>query len=218
VHTIENGVDLSLFGDRDERRSEALRKSLNLSNEDFVIGHVANFRRNKNHLFLLRALRELATIHTNVRLVLVGQGFAGDPENSEPEVRQFVREHDLGQSVRILGYRDDVHDLLAAFDVFCLVSYKEGLPLSVIEAMAAGLPIVGTDIDGIRQALRPEVNGLVAAPDDVQGLTSALARLAGDETLRRRMGEASRRLAGAQYSLDRCVRQTEQLFLSVLNG
>jgi glycosyltransferase involved in cell wall biosynthesis len=215
VHTIENGVDLDRFGDRGGRPSVS-RDTFGFSNDDLVIGHVANFRHNKNHLFLVRAFRELAKRHAHVRLVLVGQGFEGDPENSEPEVRRFVLEHGLGASVRMLGYRADVHDVLRLLDVFCLVSRKEGLPLSLIEAMAAGLPVVGTDIEGIRQALTPEVNGLAVAPDDVGGLTDALERLVRDARLRRRLGAASRRAAVQRFSLDRCVGQTEQLFRSVL--
>jgi glycosyltransferase involved in cell wall biosynthesis len=217
VRTIENGVDLNLFGDRGGDTSPGLRDTFGFSPDDVVIGHVANFRHNKNHLFLLRAFNELVKRHGNLRLVLVGQGFDGDPENSEPEVSRFVRDHDLGASVRILGYRPDVHDVLRLFDVFCLVSHKEGLPLSLIEAMATGLPIVGTDIEGIRRALTPEVNGLAVAPDDVGGLEGALERLVQDEQLRRRMGAASRRLALDRYSLDRCVGQTERLFLELLS-
>ena len=217
LHTIENGVDLTLFDDRSRDGSPCLRAGLGFSSDDVVIGHVANFRRNKNHVFLLRTFEELAKRHSNVRLVLVGQGFAGDAENSEPEVREFIREHHLDELVRVLGYRQDVHNLLRLFDVFCLVSYKEGLPLSLIEAMATGLPVVGTDIEGIRRALTPEVNGLAVQPDDVAGLTAALERLVQDEALRRRMGAASRRLAQDRYSLHRCVAETEQLFLALLS-
>jgi glycosyltransferase involved in cell wall biosynthesis len=100
----------------------------------------------------------------------------------------------------MLGYRSNVHDLIRMLDVFCLVSYKEGLPLSLIEAMASGLPVVGTDIEGIRAVIEPETNGLVAPPDEVAVLARALNRLIAEPALRRRMGQASRRLAVEKYS------------------
>ncbi len=214
VHTIENGVDVELFGEGSKSRGD-VRQRLGLSAADIVIGHVANFRRNKNHLFLLRAFREVVRERPDVKLVLVGTGQQGDAENSEPDVARFIQSHGLSHSVRMLGYRADVHELLRGLDVFCLVSYKEGLPLSLIEAMASGLPVVGTDIDGIRPVIEAEANGLLAAPDDVPGLVSALNRLIGDPQLRERMGEAARQAARHKYSLTRCVQQTEDLFLAI---
>ena len=100
-------------------------------------------------------------------------------------------------------------------DIFCLVSYKEGLPISLIEGMASGLPILGTNVEGIRDIVVPDENGLVVEPDDVRGLTQALHRLIGDSDLRRRMGESSRRKAEAQYSMRRCIEETERLFSAI---
>jgi glycosyltransferase involved in cell wall biosynthesis len=215
VHTIENGVDVELFGPSVRARAR-VRKELGFEADEVVIGHVANFRRNKNHLFLLKAFGEIARRDRRARLVFVGQGFPQDPENSEPDVRGYVRQHGLDHAVRLLGYRPDVNDVLRSMDVSCLVSYKEGLPLSLIEAMASGLAVVGTDIPSIRSVIDHDVNGLVVAPDDVPSLAHALSRLIDDDETRRRMGEESRRIAVARYSLARCVRETERLFLSTL--
>jgi glycosyltransferase involved in cell wall biosynthesis len=215
VHTIENGVDTSLYTAGAPERLR-WRQAFGLGPGDFVIGHVANFRRNKNHMFLLRAFRELVSRRDHVRLVLVGQGFPGDPDNSEQEIKDYISAHQLDTRVRLAGYRPNVQELLQMMDVFCLVSYKEGLPLSVIEAMASGLPVIGTDIEGIRSVISPEINGLMVAPDDVRGLTRTLERLIDDAALRERMGAASRRITTEQYSLTRCLEQTHRLFLSTV--
>ena len=215
VHTIENGVAIEHFG-RSAARGGRLRQELGLSADTIVIGHIANLRRNKNHLFLLRAFREIARNRKDVTLVLLGQGQHDDAENSEPEIRRFIQDAGLEASVRLLGYRSDVREVLDILDVCCLVSYKEGLPLSLLEAMASGLPVIGTAIDGIRNVVEPGVNGVTVAPDDVAGLTSNLLRLIEDEQLRRQMGAASRRIAIDRYSLDRCIDETQRLFLSVL--
>jgi glycosyltransferase involved in cell wall biosynthesis len=214
VRTIENGVDLDRFAHACAHRADA-RQELQMPDDAFVIGHVANFRRNKNHLFLLRAFHTAFGDRPGVRLLLIGQGFPGDPENSEPEVRAFIRDHGLQHSVGVLGYRPDVARMLSAMDLFCLVSYKEGLPLSVVEAMATGLPVVVTDIDGLRDIVETEVNGLRVAPDDVAGLAKVLERLFSDRTLRHRLGDNGRQTARARYSFSRCLSQTQDLLASV---
>ena len=206
-----------MFGTRAVAR-DRLRSELGFGPQDVVIGHVANFRKNKNHLFLLRAFREVVQRRPHARLVLLGQGFPHDPQNSEPEVSAYVAEYGLEHCVRLLGYRPDVQDVLQAMDVSCLVSYKEGLPLSLIEAMAKGLPVVGTDIEGIRGVIQPEVNGLLVVPDDVIGLSNALSRLIDGAALSQRMATASRRIACEKYSLTRSVDETQRLFLSLTRG
>ena len=215
VHTIENGVDVDYFkpagADRDE-----IRARLGFAPDSVVIGHVANFRRNKNHLFLLRAFRETARRYPQARLIIVGEEYPGDRENSKPAVTEFIRAHQLSDRVTLLGYREDVQRILQALDVFCLVSHKEGLPLSLAEAMASGLPVIGTDIEGIRELIKPGVNGFRVRPDDVSELTTALDCLVGKGELRARLGTASRDLAVTRYSLSRCVAQTEDLFCSLV--
>jgi glycosyltransferase involved in cell wall biosynthesis len=215
LHTIANGVDVELFGGSGPDRTH-LRKRLGFGDGDVLIGIVANFRQNKNHVFLLKAFREVVRRHPHARLLFAGQGFPGDLENSETEIVTYIRNNGLEDSVRLLGYQSSAQDLLRALDIFCLVSHKEGLPLSLIEAMAAGLPVVGTAVEGIREVVEPEVNGLVVAPDDVPGLTAALVRLIDDVELRGRMGRAARRKACEKYSLSRCVDETEKLFLSTV--
>jgi glycosyltransferase involved in cell wall biosynthesis len=213
IHTIENGVDLSLFS-REKGGKVHPGSRFGFPPTDVIVGIVANFRKIKNHLFLLKAFREVEKEKRGVKLVLAGQGFPGDPESTEQVIRDFIRENGLEDNVLLLGYRPDVHELLRMMDIFCLVSYREGLPISLIEGMASGLPILGTNAEGIREVVDPDENGLVVEPDDVPGLTQALHRLIGDSDLRRRMGESSRRKAEAQYSLRRCIEETERLFIS----
>jgi glycosyltransferase involved in cell wall biosynthesis len=214
VQTIENGVDLALYGDSRRARAE-VRRRLGLGPDEVVIGHVANFRRNKNHLFLVRGFREAFRDRKDVKLLLVGQGFAGDVENSEPEVTAYIREQGLEDSVKMLGYRSDVPDLLRAMDVFCLVSYKEGLPLSVIEAMACGLPVVATNIESVRDVIHPGVTGTLVEPDDTPALARSLQRLASDSAGRAEMGSEARAVARERYALTRCVAETSKTLTAV---
>jgi glycosyltransferase involved in cell wall biosynthesis len=213
VVTIENGVDLDAFAA--EKDVRALRGSLRLAEGDVVIGIVANLKKVKNHLFLLRAFAEVARELGNVRLLLVGQGFPGEQDNTEDELRRFVAQHGLGEKVSFLGHRADVPELLRAMDVFCLTSLREGLPIGLIEAMAAGLPVVGTNVEGIRDVITPEEDGVLVEPGDVAALKNALARLAQDEQRRKALGRSGRRKAAEKYSLQRCVREYERLFAAL---
>jgi glycosyltransferase involved in cell wall biosynthesis len=206
--TILNGADDAAVP---TSRAE-LRKGFGLGEREQVIGIVANLKKVKNHLFLLQAFAGLIRIEDSARLLIIGQGLEQDPENTEPEIRAFVAQNSLGGKVLLAGYRTDIADLLGIMDVFCLCSRKEGLPIGLIEAMAAGLPVVGTAVDGIRDVIAHGRNGLLVHEQDVPGLTEALARLLRNEELRRTLGNAARITVQDRYSLSRCVSRYEQLF------
>jgi L-malate glycosyltransferase len=216
LFTIQNGVDLQ--GVANFRKVSIMKRELCIADNDKVIGIVANFRKVKNHVFLLRAFHDLIINYRNVKLLLVGQGFEFDPENSEKEIRNFVNEKGLSNNVLMLGYRSDIWQLLNVIDIFCLTSLKEGLPISLIEAMAAGLPVVGTDVEGIRDVIIPNKNGFLVSIDDVNGLKESLLTLLKDEVLCQTMGKESKALAIDTYSLDRCITQYQNLFRSIMKN
>jgi glycosyltransferase involved in cell wall biosynthesis len=215
VWTIENGVDFDRFVPGVEDRARA-RAAAGFADDESVIGIVANFRHNKNHRFLVQAFAEAASLRPRARLVIVGQGFAGDPEGSEHEIRGAIRAANLESRVDIIGYRSDVREVLRALDVFCLVSYREGLPLSLIEAMATGVPVVGTSVAGIRDVIQHGVTGLLVTPDDVPGLSGTLIRLIDDRSLRLRLATEAQRVARERYSFRRCIEDTQRFFRSVV--
>ena len=212
--TILNGVALDAFTSSTEKN--VLRKKLSIANNEKVIGIVANFRKIKNHIFLLKAFDELVRVFNHVKLLLIGQGLEDDPENSEQEIRNFINEKGLSKNILLLGYRCDIPDLLRIMDIFCLTSFKEGLPISLIEAMAAGLPVIGTDVEGIRDVIIPNRNGFLVQIGDAKELKNALHTLIRDESLRQKFGQESKSLAKGSYSLDICINMYQDLFLEIL--
>ena len=130
-------------------------------------------------------------------------------EDLEPAFARAERE--LGPRLKRLGYRHDVARLLRGADVFCLPSHFEGLPMSVIEAMLTGLPVVATDISGPREMVLEGETGFLVPPMQAAPLAGALRRLAGDPALRRRMGEAGRARALDLYAEDKVVARTLDL-------
>ena len=211
--TIRNGVSLSNGGIRE---AESVRREFGLSDSMKIIATVANFRKVKNHILLLKGFRELLHELDEVRLMLIGQGYAHDPEGSEVEVRRYIEESGLSSKVIFTGYRSDVMDLLSIADVFCLTSYREGLPISMLEAMSCSLPVVGTNVPGIRDVVRHGKNGFLVEADDYVAVKDSLLRILTDNQIRRDFGSESRKIVLESYSLDQCVRNYQDLFLKLL--
>ena len=208
--TVKNGVNLDLFSGK--HPSLTLKNELGINAEDKVIGIVANLKKVKNHLFLLKAFKEVSAEYDKVKLIVIGQSFADDPESSEEEIKNYIATHDLTNKVFMLGYRSDIPQLLSIMDIFCLTSHMEGLPISIIEAMASGLAIIGTDAPGIREVVKHSHTGLIVPINNVTALKTAILTLVKDEALRSLMGKNSRSEA-EKFSLTQCVRTYENLFL-----
>jgi glycosyltransferase involved in cell wall biosynthesis len=120
--------------------------------------------------------------------------------------------------IRWLGHRRDVADVLASCHIVALPSYREGLPKALLEALAAGRPIVTTDVPGCREVVIPEENGLLVQPRDIPGLVEALSRLIRDPALRQRFGAAGRRLAERAFATDLVEQQTLALYADMLGA
>ena len=203
VTCIANGIDLVKFSRA--RIGFEPRKRLG----DFappgtvLIANVARLDKVKDHeglIFAFKLLREQAgQKNASVRLIIAGEG----PQREELE-RQIVR-LGLTESVRLLGNRDDVAQLLAECDVFALSSIAEGMPLTLLEAMAAGLPVVATDVGGVASVVEAGVTGTLVPAGDPHALAEALSAYAADENLRRQHGKAGCARVAAQFSLSTMV-------------
>lgn len=184
---VLNGRDPTLFHPDAEARA-AIRAELGARESDCVIACVSRLVRHKGHPELLRAMESTPE---NAVLWVVGERLASDHgEDLDPHFARAAQM--LGRRVVRLGYRHDVARILAASDVFCLPSHFEGLPMSVIEAMMTGLPVVATDIRGPREQVVDGETGTLVPPMQDAPLAAALSRLAADPALRARMGAAGR--------------------------
>jgi glycosyltransferase involved in cell wall biosynthesis len=172
---------------------------------------VARVDRMKGHECLLRALGRLRDAGLRLTLLVAGDG----PERSNLET--VAGQLRLGPEwVRFLGFRSDVSDLLCAADFFVLPSFTEGLPLSVLEAMAHRLPVVATPVGGIPEIVADGESGLLVPVNEPEALANAIARLAQDPSLRYALGEAGFRAARDRFSFDAMARQYEALYYRLL--
>lgn len=207
VEIVIHGIELDKMQAPDGSRDE-VRRELGMADDDIVMVTVANFRRQKAYPNLLHAARIVVDRQTTARFVVVGQG------PLEDEVRALRRELGLDERVRLLGYRDDVGRVLSGCDVFVMASDYEGYPLAVMEAFAAGLPVAGTAVGGMTEAVVEGRAGHLAPARDPEALADAILRLSGDEQARARMGAYARNQAEG-YDIVHAARRIEQLYLDL---
>ena len=171
-----------------------------------VVGVVANLIGYKGHRFFLEAWSTVLRAHPAAVALLVGDG----PLRAELEA--LVRERGLGASVRFLGARPDVTAILSLVDLVVHPSLQEGFSNAILEAMAAGKPVVATAVGGSPEAIADGETGLLVPPEDSAALAGAMLRLLGEPGTAARMGEAARRRAATEFGMARMVEQYEALY------
>ena len=194
--TVANGVALPDPGDG----GGAVRDELGVPRGAFVVGSVGRLHEVKRYDLMLRAVAELRSSRPDVHLVLVGDG----PERAQ--LGALAGQLGLTPFVRFAGYRADPERYYAAFDAFALTSRSEGLPVSLLEAWAAGRAVVVTAVGGLPDVVTNGVNGILVAPgpgDDPGVVAGAIARVYADPALRASLGAAGRATVEAHYTLDR---------------
>ncbi|WP_166830302.1 glycosyltransferase [Thalassoroseus pseudoceratinae] len=196
VEVIYNGVDLSAFGTTDANLRSEVREELSLADSDLVVMMVARLHPLKDHLTALEAVRSLSKLRPDIKLVLVGDG------EERPRIGSFIKEHSLASNVRALGTRTDVARLLSAADVFLLSSISEGIPLTIIEAMAARIPVVSTDVGGVGEMVTHGVTGLLAPPKSPEAIAEQILTVSSDASLRDTLIENARAKAYETFSLE----------------
>lgn len=199
IDVVPSGIELP--PPLDPKSRAELRRSLNASDQDVVAITVAALADGKGHRELLDAMPP------NLTLWVAGDG----PLRGALEAAA----RPLGGRVQFLGFRADISSLLRAADCFVLATRSEGLGSSILEAMAAGLPVVATRVGGIPEIVAEGRTGILVAPDDPTGLANALARMAGDRGLREEMGRGAEERA-ASFSADRTADGTDRVYRAAL--
>lgn len=198
VRVIPNGVDVERFRPRPGRRP-ASREALGLDPDAPVVGIVAALRPEKDHLLFLQVAARLRRKFPGAQFVIAGDG----PQREEIE-RAAAREK-LTRCVHWLGSRSDIPEVLAALDVFLLTSRMEANPVSILEAMAMGLPVVATDVGSVSETVRPGVTGFLAPAGEAEELAGYCAELLDNPGLARRMGSSGRELVSEKWSLEAMI-------------
>jgi glycosyltransferase involved in cell wall biosynthesis len=209
IVTILNGIEVAAFG---RTSMQDARRKLGMETGDILIGVASRLVPRKGLEDLIRAFPQVHELHPNTRLVLLGEG----PIQSDLE-RQ-AQGTGLGDRIHFPGFRRNVPELLAAFDIIAQPSISEGLSLAILEAMAAGKPLVACDIPGNREIITSGVNGILAPPSDPSALAMAIRSLLDNTAYSRKLGEAAQADCRKRFSEERMVRQTLSLYDALLVG
>ncbi len=209
MEMILNGVNMESFSPRP--KPETLLNQFNISPESKVVGTVGRLEKIKDQATLIKAFALVRQKLPGSILMLVGGGSLQDTLESQ------ARELGLADAVRFAGKRSDIPDLLNLFDLFALPSISEGTSVSLLEAMASGLPAVVTNVGGNPAIVEDGKSGVLVRVGDAEGLAAAMLAILENDDKQAAYGRAAREKVGRDYSLDQMVSQYERLFLQLLH-
>jgi glycosyltransferase involved in cell wall biosynthesis len=208
---VRSGIDLEAF--RTPRTApEEVRRRLGLTPEQIVVGTLTCLKAQKAPLDFVRAAAAAHAREPRLRFILAGDG------EQRPAVEALIAELGLGGVVQLLGWRRDVTDLLHAMDLFLLTSRFEGLPRAVLQALAAGRPVVATAVDGTPEVIQHRSTGLLVPPGAPAAAAAGLIELVRDPALRARCVEEGRRSLNRAFDIHRMVSDLEAIYLSLLEA
>jgi glycosyltransferase involved in cell wall biosynthesis len=213
ITVVARGRDDRRLGEPTAVQRRAARDQYELTETQPVLVNVARQEYQKGHRHLLAAMPAVLAKHPDTVLMV-----AGRDGTETTALQHLARELGVSERVRFLGHVPRVAEFLAAGDVFVFPSLYEGMPGAVIEAMAMGLPIVGSDIPSIREVVEPRRNALLVEPTNDRALADAVGTLLGDPQTRREFGAESRRIYESRFRLDQSVRGMLALYDRLRSG
>jgi len=204
IELVRSGLDLSVFSSANRR--DELRSEFGVTADQHLIVYMGRLRTVKGVEFGIRAFATALEQLPNIRMVLAGEG---DQRNF---LGSLVSELGISEQVEFLGVRNDVPELLGAADSVLMPSLTEGFPRTAIEAMAAGKPVIATNVGGTPEAVIDGETGILVPARDSDALSAAIVRLVGDTDLQARLAQAGRKRAEKNYSVDRYVSRLDELY------
>lgn len=208
TQVICNGIDPDLF-DQISIDREIYLKKFGFPSQSYVVGTVARLEPIKGLCYLLPAFAELVKKHPQCRLLLVGDG----PDRKDTEAQ--IRELELGQTVCLAGFRHDLPQLLKLFDLYVSTSLKEGLPYTLLEALAAGTPVVATNVAGNRDVIRNGKNGFLVPAKETHILAKTMEKALEDPELCNQYITNGKKSVRASFTEERMVRQLFDMYRTV---
>jgi glycosyltransferase involved in cell wall biosynthesis len=207
---IANGVDIDKF--QVSMRSMELYSEFGIHPGDIVLGMVSSLTPEKGHMLAIQALRDIVKEFPNVRLLIIGEGAL------RPAIESQIYKNSLSNQISLLGKRLDIPDLLSIIDVFLLPSYKEGLPMALLEAMAAGKAVIATRVGENGNVITHKHTGLLIDPGDTNQLKMAIIELIHCRDLIQSLGNNARSEIEAKYSSRNMARSYCEIYTMVIDN
>ena len=209
VHGV--GVDIERFTAVTETEKQALKLKFNYNPQDFLMFYAAEFNKNKNQSFLIRSLAQLKNEIPHAKLLLAGEGPLMN------ECKKIANQLGVSSMVHFLGYRDDIASLLQMCDLAVASSYREGLPVNIMEAMACGLPVVATDNRGHRELIINNKNGWIIDHDDIQAMSERIETISKNTKLQAKFGQYGRTSITNKYSFNEVLKEKQEIYTTYMD-
>ena len=210
IDIVHNGIDIDQFavaGNKDERAR--LRQESGFTESDFVFGIVGRITEQKGHQYAIRALSELSKKYPEIKIAVFGDGELMN------NCKDMVASLKLKSQVSFTGFQSDMQKVYKTLDALLMPSTFEALPLTLLEAMASGVPAIASNINGIPEVVRDGVNGLLVPPADIGALVNGIELIYNDRDLLNKMGVAARNTIELEFSLEKMVRDTISVYEKV---
>jgi glycosyltransferase involved in cell wall biosynthesis len=210
LEVIRSAVDADRFAAMQD--CAAFRREFGIKDHELVIAAAGQLIPRKGHQYLLEAVANLRKRHQSFRLLIFGEGFL------HSQLRAQAESLGLGDCVQFAGFRDDLDDFVACFDVFVHPALAEGLGVATLKAQAAGVPVVGFAAGGLTEAVDDGKSGFLVRPEDVDELEDSIEVLINDEARREKLGQAGRERMQNEFSIATMADRHIEVYESVLNG
>ena len=211
ITIITNGINTLPVTPLSEAEKVSLRQSLRVGTSDLLLLTVARLQPQKGHTYLLDAIPRILQAVPQALFV-----FAGDGPLCE-ELQAKAHALSVEHAVRFIGVYTEIPQLLQTADVFVLPSLWEGLPVAMLEAMLAGIPVVASQVEGVEEVIQNDENGLLVPPGDPEALSRALIQLLQDRSAQEKLGAAGKATVEKEYTAERMCRSYEELFTNRLS-
>lgn len=211
IAVIYNGVDTDRFCRKNKLPVSGLREELRIAETDLVVGIIARLSDVKGHCYLLEAMKDVLAQIPQAKLLIVGEG------RMYGQLLELTKRLEIENNVVFMRQVCDTADVLSIMDVFVMPSLQEGLGLALMEAMAAGVPTVGSAVGGIKNLIQEGFNGLLVPPADPGALSKAILRLLREPDKAKLLAQKAQVFISEKFSLDKMASETEQFYKKCAN-
>lgn len=205
---IENGIDLNKFNPNN--KYENLKLSLKIDPSKSIVIYLSRLTKQKDPLTIIKSMQNIVEATNDIILVIVGDG------EMRKTCEQFVKELDLTESVIFLGFRQDIASLLNNSDIYCLPSLWEGLPIGLLEAMSMGKPCIATSVDGNKEVITHNYNGILIEPKNHRQLAEHILNLYFNKNLRDKLAINAKNTIKTKYSIQKMMRKLTIVYANIL--
>lgn len=208
ITCVHSATDVKAY--QKSGREDEVRSELGIGPEELVVAIAAQLIERKGHRFLFQAVPEILRSSPNTKFLILGEGAL------ESGLKGLASELGIAEHTIFAGFRNDMPDILSIVDVLVHPATMEGLGVAILQAMAAGIPVVASGVGGIPEAVRDGVNGFLVPPRDSEAIAAGVMRLLNDPHLRRDFGEAGRLIAEEEFSVEAMVKGVLEVYHRVL--